>query len=86
MLGGSSNLNYLVYSRGSRHDYDFWAQNGCEGWSYEDVLPYFLKSETNRNKHYAKSGKDSLGNIVSSSKVYYRAIIDNMHWCCFDLL
>ncbi|XP_060555518.1 glucose dehydrogenase [FAD, quinone]-like [Ruditapes philippinarum] len=44
-LGGSSNLNAMVYVRGSRHDFDEWASEGCEGWAYEDVLPYFLKSE-----------------------------------------
>ncbi|KAK3098403.1 hypothetical protein FSP39_019191 [Pinctada imbricata] len=45
VLGGSSCLNYMVYVRGSRHDFDDWAANGCEGWSYKDVLPYFIKSE-----------------------------------------
>lgn len=45
VLGGSSNLNALIYIRGSRHDYDNWAKSGAEGWSYQDVLPYFLKSE-----------------------------------------
>ncbi|KAK3096769.1 hypothetical protein FSP39_003083 [Pinctada imbricata] len=44
-LGGSSCMNGMVYVRGSRHDYDDWAANGCEGWSYKDVLPYFIKSE-----------------------------------------
>eukprot|EP00918_Siedleckia_nematoides_P105964 GHVU01231303.1.p1 GENE.GHVU01231303.1~~GHVU01231303.1.p1 ORF type:complete len:423 (+),score=46.88 GHVU01231303.1:326-1594(+) len=55
-LGGSSNLNSLAYIRGSRHDFDFWAANGCTGWSYEDVLPYFIKSENNQNPEYVKSG------------------------------
>ncbi|XP_033741063.1 glucose dehydrogenase [FAD, quinone]-like [Pecten maximus] len=45
VLGGCSSINMMVYMRGSRHDYDSWAREGCEGWSYEDVLPYFLKSE-----------------------------------------
>ncbi|XP_025092328.1 glucose dehydrogenase [FAD, quinone]-like isoform X1 [Pomacea canaliculata] len=45
VLGGSSNLNAMIYIRGSRHDYDNWAKSGAEGWSYQDVLPYFLKSE-----------------------------------------
>lgn len=44
-LGGTSNLNYMQYVRGSRHDYDGWAKEGCKGWSYKDVLPYFIKSE-----------------------------------------
>ncbi|KAK3103023.1 hypothetical protein FSP39_015823 [Pinctada imbricata] len=38
----------MAYVRGSRHDYDQWATEGCDGWSYKDVLPYFIKSEDNR--------------------------------------
>ena len=45
VLGGSSTVNYMQYARGCQHDYDSWRDNGCEGWGYEHVLPYFLKSE-----------------------------------------
>jgi len=48
MLGGSSSLNGLVYVRGFAADYDEWAEQGCTGWGWNDVLPYFLKSEGNR--------------------------------------
>lgn len=48
VLGGTSSINGLVYMRGHRSDYDTWAQMGCHGWSYDDVLPYFRKAETNQ--------------------------------------
>ena len=56
-LGGSSNLNYMQYLRGSRHDYDEWARNGAHGWAYKDVLPYFIKSEDNRNGEFVRTGE-----------------------------
>lgn len=45
MLGGSSGLNYMAYVRGHPGDFDAWAADGGKGWSYDDVLPYFLESE-----------------------------------------
>ena len=45
MLGGSSAINGLVYIRGQRSDYDLWREAGCTGWGFDEVLPYFMKSE-----------------------------------------
>src|SRR3954469_18463666 len=45
MLGGSSGINYMAYVRGHPGDFDAWAAGGADGWSYDDVLPYFTKSE-----------------------------------------
>jgi choline dehydrogenase len=45
VLGGSSSLNGLLYVRGQPQDYDHWAELGNRGWSFEEVLPYFKKSE-----------------------------------------
>ncbi|WP_419911369.1 GMC family oxidoreductase [Hoeflea sp.] len=46
-LGGSSAINAMIYIRGHRADYDDWANLGCVGWSFDEVLPYFLKAEHN---------------------------------------
>jgi choline dehydrogenase len=47
VFGGCSSMNAMVYIRGNRLDYDTWAAAGATGWSYDDVLPYFLRSEDN---------------------------------------
>jgi choline dehydrogenase-like flavoprotein len=47
VLGGGSSINAQLYTRGNRWDYDNWAAHGCEGWSYAEVLPYFVRAEDN---------------------------------------
>ncbi|XP_067122989.1 glucose dehydrogenase [FAD, quinone]-like [Centruroides vittatus] len=56
VLGGSSVLNYMLYIRGNRRDYDNWAQQGIYGWSWKEVLPYFIRSEDNRDPEIAYNG------------------------------
>jgi choline dehydrogenase-like flavoprotein len=46
VLGGSSSINVMTFTRGNRNDYDRWAQKGARGWSYAEVLPYFKRSES----------------------------------------
>jgi choline dehydrogenase-like flavoprotein len=46
-LGGSSSINGMVYIRGNRNDYDYWAEQGCKGWDYDSVLPSFKRIENN---------------------------------------
>ena len=47
VIGGSSSINAMIYLRGHRADFDGWAEAGCPGWSYDEVLPYFKRSEDN---------------------------------------
>ncbi|MFD1796343.1 alanine-phosphoribitol ligase [Paracoccus aurantiacus] len=59
VLGGGSSINAQIYTRGNALDYDEWRQIGCDGWSYEDVLPYFRKSEdndTHNNRYHGQGG------------------------------
>lgn len=46
ILGGGTSVNFMVYIRGSPHEFDAWARAGCEGWSFADLLPFFKKSES----------------------------------------
>ena len=45
VLGGTSQFNYMCYTRGNPKDFDSWADDGNDGWSYEEVLPFFKKSQ-----------------------------------------
>ncbi|MFL5820925.1 MAG: GMC family oxidoreductase [Solirubrobacteraceae bacterium] len=47
VVGGSSSINAMVYIRGNRADYDDWKAMGCDGWGYDDLLPYFRRAEDN---------------------------------------
>lgn len=53
-MGGTSAINSMVYVRGNRDDYNKWAQLGNQGWSYDEVLPYFIKSENNRDQNVSE--------------------------------
>lgn len=65
VLGGSSVLNYMIYVRGNRHDYDLWHELGNNGWDYESVLHYFKKSEDNRNPYLAPSRYHGKGGLMT---------------------
>lgn len=59
VLGGGSAINAQIYTRGNAQDYDHWRQLGCEGWGYDDVLPYFRKAEDNEtynNRYHGQGG------------------------------
>ena len=56
VIGGSSSINGMVYVRGHAEDFNGWSELGCEGWSYADVLPYFIRMEA-----YSGGDKDYRG-------------------------
>lgn len=69
-LGGSSAINAMVYIRGHHSDYDHWAALGNTGWSYQEVLPYFIKSEHNeriRNQYHGQHGPLNVGELRSDN-------------------
>ncbi|WP_157404038.1 GMC family oxidoreductase N-terminal domain-containing protein [Paracoccus sp. N5] len=73
MLGGSSSLNGMVYNRGQRVDYDTWAQLGCHGWGYEDMLPFMKKLENasfGDDKYHGRSGPMKIGRASKLSSFY----------------
>jgi len=65
-LGGSSAINYMIYIRGHRNDYDHWYSLGNKGWCYEDVLPYFLKSENNERMQDNFHSQGGLLNVADN--------------------
>ena len=74
-LGGSSLINGMLYARGHARDYDEWRQLGLEGWSYEDVLPYFKKSENHwgaEDRYHGKGGPLSITKHVPDTRLYPR--------------
>ena len=64
VLGGSSAINAMLYVRGHAADYDEWARNGCEGWAWDDVLPYFRKAESNERGADDRHGADGPLNVA----------------------
>ncbi len=74
VLGGSSSINGMLYVRGHAADFDGWAQMGCRGWSYEDVLPYFRKSE---NYIQGSGGLRGKGGVLQVED--YRTILPLTH-------
>lgn len=78
VLGGSSSINAMVYIRGNRWDYDHWSELGCSGWSFEEVLPYFIKSEHQERGQSALHGTGGLLNVRDVTAVHplYSAMVE----------
>ena len=71
-LGGSSSINGLIYIRGQREDYDAWEQQGNPGWSFKEVLPYFVRSENNErgaSEYHGHQGPLRVSNIAHKNSL-----------------
>lgn len=83
VLGGSSSINGLLYVRGQREDYDRWAELGCTGWSYEEVLPFFKRAENQENgedEYHGVGGPLHVSNMTFSRPIcddFLNAVAEN---------
>ena len=76
-LGGSSSINGMIYIRGDKSDYDAWAYDGCVGWDYESVLPYFKKSENyelGESRYHGAGGELNVTRLTGTNPVPEAAI------------
>jgi len=91
VIGGGSTINAQVYARGHSLDYDGWAQAGCTGWSYREVLPYFRKAEDNdtfENEWHGKGGPLGVSKPVAPlpiSEAFFKAAEEMGIPFCADL-
>ncbi len=70
--GGSSSINAMIYIRGHKEDFDEWEREGCKGWGYQDVLPYFLKSENNQrfsNYYHSQQGELFVSDPINANSL-----------------
>jgi choline dehydrogenase len=77
VLGGSSSINIMIYLRGNPHDYDRWQSLGNPGWSYQDVLPYFKKSEHQQrgaSEFHGVDGELSVTDLIAPAVVSQRFV------------
>jgi choline dehydrogenase-like flavoprotein len=76
MLGGCSSINAMIYVRGNRADYDGWAAAGHDGWGYDEVLPYFKRSEANERGPDPYHGADGPMSVSESRSMH--PLVDTM--------
>ncbi len=81
-LGGSSAINAMIYIRGHPGDYDAWARHGCRGWSAEEVLPYFMRSED--YEHGAVPGHGAGGPLPVREPAYVHPLSETLIAACAE--
>jgi choline dehydrogenase len=83
MLGGSSSMNAMIYIRGRRQDYDAWEAGGAAGWSYDEVLPYFRRSEHNeriQNAFHGQGGELNVTDLRSPNPLTQAFVASCLDW------
>ncbi|MGH9855837.1 MAG: GMC family oxidoreductase [Blastocatellia bacterium] len=82
VLGGSSSINAMVYSRANRGDHDLWRSFGIEGWGYDDILPYYKKSENNErgaNEFHGVGGELNVADLRCVNPLTHRFVEAAQH-------
>ena len=69
VIGGSSSINGMVHVRGNPDEFDRWSNQGCEGWDYKSVLPYFKRSETYHGPRNTLRGNDGPLSVFKTTPV-----------------
>ena len=78
-VGGSTNINGMLYVRGNARDYDIWRQLGNENWSYEEVLPYFKRVEKNENGenfYHGSEGEWTVSNSIFTNNPLHNVFLE----------
>lgn len=84
VLGGCSSTNAMAYIRGNKLDYEDWSNLGNQGWSYEEILPYFKKSEHNEDFRSEFHGQNGLLNITKA-KVFQTSVAKAFVEACVEV-
>lgn len=75
VLGGCSSINLMLYVRGAKKDYDEWADLGNKGWSYDEILPYFKKSEQHNDRKDDYHGKNGPLKVSRGNETYENPLV-----------
>ena len=80
-MGGSSSTNAMAYVRGNRADYDGWEELGNKGWGYDEVLPYFIRSEKHQ-QHASRSGISWARRALSVDLPTFKRLVEDFIKAC----